>query len=823
MIITESVQNFIKQPNDYTLIVGSSNELMAVNRKTMGVAVPLLTSKEQFLTLNSLTDDPTVDRLISVIHRSHYLDERFRSLGALSVNFHTLTPFENPAKKQEYFLQLAKWAEEKIGEPEYAARCEFAKRVTLYALSYYDPAKADILFEDLELSEFPECFIKNCVDVLCLKPTELQPIIAQLPKSVKDSPNLMRAIESEFIKKETNFSGLKEKWIESFPEHEAWIEIIVQKIAKSKIEKTALDLTEFPKEVIASAPFDLIFGANPLLRSYDQLVLPVELMEDKSFMLPLIKSGFLLDSLAFSLISNEEFLRELAAFSTSKLIDFVSLAINQSSVLKIILESSPDKIFEAMNSPHFSELGARALIDLNPMFLFILPQNHITDERKSQAYEQFKKGIDGLVTESTLALYKNQVKYFADSERHFEKLEEDSEKGRLARFKYLSQVSGLSGELEGKKLEGWYPGVSLSLIERMVDLEMPDLKDRDLILNAVKMAKSFDFDHEKLSVEYADDKPILIPLGYMRSDGKSGHSVSVVLWKEHMIIANRGDRHPTHLPFTYFKIDPAKVTKEYLEILSTSLIAENVEAQTAALYEIIPGLVYDSSSSPEEKIAIESALTAKDQTVGNCSCASMKAGFHALAFISELKRGSKLHEAVHQSKLQSDKLSIKLRAQAEALTYGDLAKFIDPKDKFTATILYFRSKCKSFKKQLKLADSDAEFAKILDEMNAIIVDLKSTIPLYARFPDFIKLQLSLYQHPSCSDAQKKLTEASFAENLNMIKESLPTEMVINIANDRDDLKPVLQTKLNSMQSFDNTIRAAVGLEPLLVQLVSLAD
>lgn len=721
MSIDHTIQKFIDRPMEYSLTVESgTDKLIAVERKTTGVAVPVLMSLVDFDYFKFRIYN--YENGLRAIEMSHVFDERHSSFN-IPVNYSTLTPIDTTQESKAYFIELARWAEEKIGTDDYPSRCEFIRRESFYALTYYNPELVDVQFEDLGLSvaDLPQCFIKNCVDILSLKPTELQPIIAQLPKSVTNCPKLMMVIE------------------------------IFKKANESKTENRPLDLSSYSTDILRSLPLELIFSENPHLQSEDNLFFPEDLKKEGSFALKLIGYGYKFHKLHPELLLDEVFLKELVA--RYPICETIGSSINERSVIKILLDDKPYDVFNLIGSSNFKDAGLEELIDLNPMLLFILPPESVK-KKKKQALIKFRSGIDGYLTPAI----RYECGRIDQIEARFdlESLGENSQRGRLNRFEYLAQVSGLAGKLMKEKLEGGMPRFYLQLIEKAIEDQMPDFLDKEPILNAIKLASRFNLDSDALINQYHLDRPILLPLGFLVNK-KAGHSLSVILWKEHMIIANRGDRMIGQNSLTYFGIDRSKITKNYLQLLAATIIAKSSEAQNAAIYEIMPFLVVDFFSF-ENKIAIESVLEAKNQNVGNCACASMKAGFHALAFIAQLNHGSTLDEAVKKSKMLSDQLSIKLRTHAESLVRTDLGVFIDAKDNALAINLYFQSRCKNLKKQLKYVDNLVEFAKINEEINLLEKEFGPLINHYRNLEAYVQLQFAIFCHPLCSADQKKLIE-----------------------------------------------------------------
>jgi hypothetical protein len=305
-------------------------------------------------------------------------------------------------------------------------------------------------------------------------------------------------------------------------------------------------------------------------------------------------------------------------------------------------------------------------------------------------------------------------------------------KADLTRLKKaLAQVAGIGGFSEGVELEGDWD----TFYEKMI-------ADTSLAVFSDELEAVYQKPFEEASVssrssrvvlrEYRKGSPVLINSGY--SGGASGHSVVLVLQGEHLMICNRGNRDLKFSSMTYHQIDPAKVDEALIEFLSQSKGVASVDAQNLLIYEFLPTLLEKQPKDEELKGLIEEHVKTKDQVVGNCSCASPKAAFKALAFFHHFNRlsdrpiGDRVKDASLMANLDAKKMSIALRKKMEEQIQHD------PSSKE----IYDISRVKTLKMQLKYTTHTfEELEKLTKEFSEFVST--STPETLKTLPEFDKL------------------------------------------------------------------------------------
>lgn len=181
---------------------------------------------------------------------------------------------------------------------------------------------------------------------------------------------------------------------------------------------------------------------------------------------------------------------------------------------------------------------------------------------------------------------------------------------------------------------------------------------------------SSELDVITLNKKIENNELVILPLGFHSLE--SGHGAALVIYKDKMMICNRGAKGENEEIFEAFEINHKKINIVMLaniiflhyQTLKTAAIGQNY--QSMYLYQAIPTFLQ------AERIELPHEMNAKSQKVGNCSIASAKAAFQAAVF---LLNGQDKDAAI-LAKKQKKIFSHQLRASSlQAVTSSKIYRF----------------------------------------------------------------------------------------------------------------------------------------------------
>lgn len=295
--------------------------------------------------------------------------------------------------------------------------------------------------------------------------------------------------------------------------------------------------------------------------------------------------------------------------------------------------------------------------------------------------------------------------------------------------KALAQVAGLMGYIGKDRLQGhqtYFYAKKIAEVTRAVSMDEGDLIEiRSTFLQSANPMP----DSSRLLELYRSGKAINLNTGYYHQEMGVGHAMNVVIKGDQLIICNRGDRRLDLPTMLFIKIDPDKIDEKIIQLILKSSIGKSADSQDFIIYDLLPKLVevrLDGGalrSYQEQKEAIQKVLKSKEQKVGNCSCASQKAAFKALAFILEyekledLPQIERIQQAGKKAKEASNQMSIALREMMESKLEDDRL----------SRVILFKSRCKTLWKKSFFAKTADEMKEILARKDGLTAALESPL------------------------------------------------------------------------------------------------
>ncbi len=164
--------------------------------------------------------------------------------------------------------------------------------------------------------------------------------------------------------------------------------------------------------------------------------------------------------------------------------------------------------------------------------------------------------------------------------------------------------------------------------KRLVEiLKTADLKDHpDHRQNSASLLK-----------HYRTNQPILLKTGYL------GHSVSAILYKDYLIIGNRGENHHPNYPSVIYTINTRKVTAGIISLIQDLdwLPPDNFISFQSALSQILDAVPNSMSDTVAEIYRGD-----EWQKVGNCSWASLEAAIISLWTVMSAEQSKDLSHSI---------------------------------------------------------------------------------------------------------------------------------------------------------------------------------
>jgi hypothetical protein len=415
-----------------------------------------------------------------------------------------------------------------------------------------------------------------------------------------------------------------------------------------------------------------------------------------------------------------------------KLIDFLHRTSFYYSVYDHISDSTIDKILWKY-----------------PAAIVRLPESKLTLERMNQIRDSIRDDPDRIKDSFIIEYYNGWKRSALDPHYQLQRDEElhSGEENLHFHLLSLATVSGIGGSFEEIALEGSHNWYYLREISKVTPLCGLDEEATRGIQNAFSQAGDLHFSEELAIDRYRSGEPIIINLGYSSEQG--GHSVNMVLKGDKMIICNRGMRNVEYFPaIVYFEIDPTKVTVEILRLIDSFKMIAHSKGSDFCNYYVLPQIL--SKTGTEEEIAlflakkakIQEVLRTKNQTVGNCSCASAKAAFKAAAFLYSLDEMSPDLTSIQQievagifAKKAAKRMSVALREKMESKVAT--VERVRP--------IYLQSRCKTLKMRVKnLVESVEELREVMQKKEEEFVsDIESHVQALKTIP-YRNLLVQLY-------------------------------------------------------------------------------
>lgn len=230
-------------------------------------------------------------------------------------------------------------------------------------------------------------------------------------------------------------------------------------------------------------------------------------------------------------------------------------------------------------------------------------------------------------------------------------------------LKDLAQVSGIEGTIvhpEGTfELEYSYPHRYLKLCATAIPEEFKELKVE------FQAASNLHRTSEEILSTFTNGRTTIMNGGWEK------HNIVIVLQNNLMIVCNRGQREQGVSSFKTYMIHPTKITKELIdELIRRNNTDINPTEGQDFYYRRLPqrisptGLIIDAEINP---LCSDIELIApKDQKVGNCCAASVKAAARAAIALSlfAIKQNSFGMPDLYYAKLVSKDVSTKMRRES---------------------------------------------------------------------------------------------------------------------------------------------------------------
>jgi hypothetical protein len=622
---------------------------------------------------------------------------------------------------------------------------ERAKRqATLHAIKQFliiDPTQLELPIE--EPSDYPTFFIHLLKNQILENKNDIR-YQHQLSSKLCRYPILLESLSTGFYSKTIKLQNVLHHWIDAA---ESMQEKRNRQLLKTEFELCVLiekPMLNLKRSSFSSLPEQLLKEMRVLSRSGLRIEFSQKTVENRELFIQLF---------SHQLVNEIPRVFERDLDLHVKVIDYPQFSPNRvhDAVLmdEAFLETVATKragLFRLYPRRILEDPSSiERIISKSLSTIFFVPSAIKRDALRSRALDRLLVSPSLFLSAEVRELYEQMV---IETDREFEQVVRviDLPEGGISRKKALGQVAGLEGTVQGIALEGDYSEFYAYEIARLIE-RIPTEK---LHLGALRQA----FDkaaHVRIPAieylrEYERGHPILLNSGYSGVD--SGHSICVVLWNDHLIICNRGNRNIEDPTMVYHSIDPRKVTVEIIDLILHAKVAYHKESQDLLIYQLLPCLIKKTACSLEtltrevsRKAKIEAAIVCKNQKVGNCSAASLKAAFKALAFLDLYQRiedqyaDEEIRALGIEAKKAADRLSIELRREQEKRVE------LDP---IECKTIYFRSVFKRLKKQLNLIESIEDLKDLCLEKEALMAAHETKV-IFFRIQEYRHFLLRLYQ------------------------------------------------------------------------------
>lgn len=236
----------------------------------------------------------------------------------------------------------------------------------------------------------------------------------------------------------------------------------------------------------------------------------------------------------------------------------------------------------------------------------------------------------------------------------------DQKDAYIDNLKALSNISGI------KKLERFYMEKMLARASKAIQACDVPLEIKSEIHSAIDLAHSSSSTVRDYLQKIQEGHIVFLPIGYISKKGS--HAAMIVIYQDKMIICNRGDRLLDESIYEYYQIDPSSWNEELifnilnLQSFEKDSLQEGVLHQSLYYYKALP------KALKAQKLLLPEEMSSKNQSIGNCSIASIKAAVQASCFLFQ---GGTKKPAIHSKKYKKS-FTLSLRKQAVESVSGRL-------------------------------------------------------------------------------------------------------------------------------------------------------
>lgn len=203
--------------------------------------------------------------------------------------------------------------------------------------------------------------------------------------------------------------------------------------------------------------------------------------------------------------------------------------------------------------------------------------------------------------------------------------------------KSITPVSGLQGSFWIRQMMK----TNTYFKEKCSDLMTTDLLDEALSFTRNNLQNNED--EEQILERIRSGKPTFLLSGFL------GHSVDILIWGNYFVLCNRGEG--SRKPLEVFCFDPEKIN---LSILNNMLNrTQSIEKYESLFFTRMPKeLGFKEKQKTDFPSILESSCPLGDQTIGNCSYASMEEAVWAFFVLNRVLNEEK-EQSVHPHVLGS--------------------------------------------------------------------------------------------------------------------------------------------------------------------------
>jgi hypothetical protein len=235
----------------------------------------------------------------------------------------------------------------------------------------------------------------------------------------------------------------------------------------------------------------------------------------------------------------------------------------------------------------------------------------------------------------------------------------EEKKAHAENLRILSNISGIK-----EPYNGYFQHKMLNPASKALETLVIEDRIKKPILSAINMSRNAHYSDYLKKIK--EGHLVILETGYYSKKG--GHFMNIVIYKDKMIICNRGDRAIGQNIYEYYQIDPSLWNEGLISKILTSRHREcdsintGIQHQSKICYEDLP------KALKAKKLEFPLLMTSKNQRVGNCSIASLKAAFQASCFLLE----GETKQAAFNAKIYKKSFTLALRKQAVESVSGTI-------------------------------------------------------------------------------------------------------------------------------------------------------